>query len=104
MIKRKYGYHKAMHCEHCQHCIKKAKAEDFETRKSYVETSRANKYLSGMTIEQAEESIARTYSNDKWCMYSRDIPTSTKHFEYWNKQYKKNKHTFSYKVRENKEK
>ena len=90
MIKREYGYHKEMKCKHCEHCIKKAKTEDFNQRKSYVENWRANMYLSGMTIEETEEYIQSQHSEDDWYLLSRDIPTSIKHFKYWNKQYKEN--------------
>tara|TARA_R110000824_G_scaffold343239_1_gene529853 strand:- start:967 stop:1203 length:237 start_codon:yes stop_codon:yes gene_type:complete len=70
-----------MNCKHCEHCIAKAKKEDFDTRKVYVETSRANMYLAGMTIEETEEYLTNLYGHDKWYIYSKDIPTSIKQFE-----------------------
>ena len=90
MIKRKYGYHSEMKCEHCEHCIKIAKAEDFDTRKSYVDTSRINMYLNGMNIKETEEYLANQYTDGDWYVYSRDIPTSKEQFEKFNNklQYK----------------
>tara|TARA_R110002012_G_scaffold293697_1_gene489482 strand:- start:471 stop:707 length:237 start_codon:yes stop_codon:yes gene_type:complete len=75
-----------MNCKHCEHCIAKAKKEDFDTRKVYVETSRVNMYLAGMNIEETEEYLRNLCGADKWYIYTKGIPTSKKKFELINEK------------------
>lgn len=78
-----------MSCKHCPHCIEKAKQEDYENRKSYVETARINRYIpnhSNFTIEEAEQYLIELYGFDRWHRLSFDIPIDKELYKKWSKK------------------
>ena len=77
-----------MSCKYCKHCQDIKIKEDYEKRKSYVETGRINKYLNGHDIEEAEKWLERIHGVGKWCEYSHDIPISKELFKKWSRKAK----------------
>tara|TARA_Y100001963_G_C6661024_1_gene390441 strand:+ start:72 stop:311 length:240 start_codon:yes stop_codon:yes gene_type:complete len=79
-----------MSCKHCPHCIEKAKQEDYENRKVYVETCRKNLYIPNpgrkMNIEQAEQYLSKLHGFDKWYRLSFDIPIDEELYKKWSKK------------------
>ena len=80
-----------MSCKYCKHCQDIKKEKDYKERKSYVESCRINLYIpqtyrDGMTIDEAEQYLAKMHGADNWYRLSFDIPAAKEMFNKWNKK------------------